>query len=144
MLNDDENTWSCSVGITFLCAFQEPNKLLQPVDKTLKTMAIEFAEYQVSIRLILYPLDNHYILNGEVYVDQDSCWLLSLLCIRFSNYLSSWNVPGLRGFIYHYPVIYRYCFYLSHPQNNWRAGILSNLAISTFVILFWFVFLIIF
>lgn len=28
---------------------QEPNKLLQPTDKTLKTMAIEFAEYQVNI-----------------------------------------------------------------------------------------------
>lgn len=29
--------------------FQEANKLLQPADKTLKTMAIEFAEYQVSL-----------------------------------------------------------------------------------------------
>ena len=31
----------------FFIEFQEPHKLLQPVDKTLKTMAIEFAEYQV-------------------------------------------------------------------------------------------------
>ena len=31
-----------------MCDFQEAHKLLQPVDKTLKTMALEFAEYQVS------------------------------------------------------------------------------------------------
>ncbi|MFS7977709.1 putative sec23/Sec24, trunk domain, von Willebrand factor A-like domain superfamily [Helianthus anomalus] len=33
--------------------FHEPHKLLQPVDKTLKTMAIEFAEYQVSVDVFL-------------------------------------------------------------------------------------------
>ncbi|XP_071700690.1 protein transport protein SEC24 C-like [Rutidosis leptorrhynchoides] len=32
---------------------KEPHKLLQPVDKTLKTMAIEFAEYQVSVDVFL-------------------------------------------------------------------------------------------
>ena len=32
----------------FPTRFQEAHKLLQPADKTLKTMAIEFAEYQVS------------------------------------------------------------------------------------------------
>ncbi|KAI3495742.1 hypothetical protein L1887_38088 [Cichorium endivia] len=32
---------------------KEPNKLLQPVDKTLKTMAIEFAEYQVSVDIFI-------------------------------------------------------------------------------------------
>ncbi|KAI3709656.1 hypothetical protein L2E82_39422 [Cichorium intybus] len=32
---------------------EEPNKLLQPVDKTLKTMAIEFAEYQVSVDIFI-------------------------------------------------------------------------------------------
>ncbi|KAI3801197.1 hypothetical protein L1987_29301 [Smallanthus sonchifolius] len=32
---------------------KEPHKLLQPVDNTLKTMAIEFAEYQVSVDLFL-------------------------------------------------------------------------------------------
>ncbi|KAL6185224.1 hypothetical protein ACLB2K_041358 [Fragaria x ananassa] len=31
----------------------EPTKLLQPVDKTLKTMAIEFAEYQVCVDLFI-------------------------------------------------------------------------------------------
>lgn len=31
----------------FLVKFQEAHKLLQPADKNLKTMAIEFAEYQV-------------------------------------------------------------------------------------------------
>ncbi|KAL9170073.1 hypothetical protein ABFS82_04G120100 [Erythranthe guttata] len=34
-------------------AEKEANKLLQPVDKTLKTMAIEFAEYQVSVDLFI-------------------------------------------------------------------------------------------
>lgn len=33
----------------YVFQFQEANKLLQPADKTLKTMAIEFAEYQVSL-----------------------------------------------------------------------------------------------
>ncbi|XP_076896769.1 protein transport protein SEC24 B-like [Bidens hawaiensis] len=32
---------------------KEPHKLLQPVDNTLKTMAIEFAEYQVSVDVFL-------------------------------------------------------------------------------------------
>ncbi|KAL4571843.1 hypothetical protein LXL04_018608 [Taraxacum kok-saghyz] len=32
---------------------KEPHKLLQPVDKTLKTMAIEFAEYQVSVDVFI-------------------------------------------------------------------------------------------
>ncbi|XP_076918795.1 protein transport protein SEC24 C-like [Bidens hawaiensis] len=32
---------------------KEPHKLLQPVDKTFKTMAIEFAEYQVSVDVFL-------------------------------------------------------------------------------------------
>ncbi|XP_050372274.1 protein transport protein Sec24-like At4g32640 [Argentina anserina] len=32
---------------------KEPNKLLQPVDKTLKTLAIEFAEYQVCVDLFI-------------------------------------------------------------------------------------------
>ncbi|KAI3694411.1 hypothetical protein L1987_77376 [Smallanthus sonchifolius] len=32
---------------------KEPHKLLQPVDKTYKTMAIEFAEYQVSVDVFL-------------------------------------------------------------------------------------------
>lgn len=30
--------------------FQEAHKLLQPADKTLKAMAIEFAEYQVNFK----------------------------------------------------------------------------------------------
>ncbi|PRQ36896.1 putative von Willebrand factor, type A, Zinc finger, Sec23/Sec24-type, sec23/Sec24, trunk [Rosa chinensis] len=34
-------------------AEKEPNKLLQPVDKTLKTLAIEFAEYQVCVDLFI-------------------------------------------------------------------------------------------
>ncbi|GJW98355.1 transport protein Sec24-like protein [Tanacetum coccineum] len=32
---------------------KEPHKLLQPADKTLKTMAIEFAEYQVSVDVFI-------------------------------------------------------------------------------------------
>jgi len=36
-----------------LCALQEAHKLLQPVDKTLKTMALEFAEYQVCVDVFL-------------------------------------------------------------------------------------------
>ncbi|XP_052621536.1 protein transport protein Sec24-like CEF [Lactuca sativa] len=32
---------------------KEPHKLLQPVDRTLKTMAIEFAEYQVSVDVFI-------------------------------------------------------------------------------------------
>lgn len=35
---------------------QEPHKLLQPVDKTMKTLAIEFAEYQVK----LSPISNFF------------------------------------------------------------------------------------
>lgn len=33
-------------------AFQEAHKLLQPADKTLKALAIEFAEYQVNFLVI--------------------------------------------------------------------------------------------
>lgn len=36
----------------FIYEIQEAHKLLQPSDKILKTMAIEFAEYQVSL---LFP-----------------------------------------------------------------------------------------
>jgi hypothetical protein len=36
-----------SVDVIIMCDSQEPHKLLQPVDKTLKAMAVEFAEYQV-------------------------------------------------------------------------------------------------
>ncbi|GKB82510.1 transport protein Sec24-like protein, partial [Tanacetum coccineum] len=51
-----------SVGIAALSAREaegrtnisaEPHKLLQPADKTLKTMAIEFAEYQVSVDVFI-------------------------------------------------------------------------------------------
>lgn len=53
MLNDDENTWFVVLELLFYhLKLQEPNKLLQPTDKTLKTMAIEFAEYQVNILVI--------------------------------------------------------------------------------------------
>lgn len=37
---------------------QEAHKLLQPADKTLKTMAIEFAEYQVSYIKSLWKNDS--------------------------------------------------------------------------------------
>lgn len=33
----------------FIIVSQEAHKLLQPSDKTLKTMAVEFAEYQVNL-----------------------------------------------------------------------------------------------
>jgi len=37
----------CSIKtLIILCDSQEAHKLLQPVDNTLKTMALEFAEYQ--------------------------------------------------------------------------------------------------
>lgn len=39
---------SFSMQYRIVLFFQEAHKLLQPVDKTLKTMAIEFAEYQVT------------------------------------------------------------------------------------------------
>lgn len=44
--------WS---NISFV-GFQETHKLLQPADKTLKAMAIEFAEYQVKSWVIFYFL----------------------------------------------------------------------------------------
>lgn len=37
----------------FITLFQEAHKLLQPADKTLKTMAIELAEYQVTRQLLV-------------------------------------------------------------------------------------------
>ncbi|PHT80468.1 Protein transport protein-like [Capsicum annuum] len=37
----------------YIFQFQEANKLLQPADKNLKTMAIEFAEYQVCVDVFL-------------------------------------------------------------------------------------------
>ncbi|KAF5779177.1 putative sec23/Sec24, trunk domain, von Willebrand factor A-like domain superfamily [Helianthus annuus] len=41
-------------GRTYICAGEkELHKLLQPVDETLKTMAIEFAKYQVSVDVFL-------------------------------------------------------------------------------------------
>ena len=48
----------------FITLFQEAHKLLQPADKTLKTMAIEFAEYQVKQLVLLwfwlgYDLSTH-------------------------------------------------------------------------------------
>lgn len=44
------------VRAKFITWFQEAHKLLQPLDKTLKTMAIEFAEYQVSYTIFLYQV----------------------------------------------------------------------------------------
>ncbi|MFS7953286.1 hypothetical protein Hanom_Chr07g00616751 [Helianthus anomalus] len=40
-------TFNLTLKVTFTSNFQEPHKLTQPIDKTLKTMAIEFAEYHV-------------------------------------------------------------------------------------------------
>ncbi|KVH93970.1 Gelsolin domain-containing protein [Cynara cardunculus var. scolymus] len=59
------NNFLPSVGIAALSAREaegrtnisagdkEPHRLLQPVDKTMKTMAIEFAEYQVSVDVFI-------------------------------------------------------------------------------------------
>ncbi|MFS7961123.1 putative sec23/Sec24, trunk domain, von Willebrand factor A-like domain superfamily [Helianthus anomalus] len=46
-------TFNLTYKVTFISNIQEPHKLPQPVDKTLKTMAIEFAEYQVSVNVFL-------------------------------------------------------------------------------------------
>ncbi|KAJ0848020.1 hypothetical protein HanPSC8_Chr13g0552271 [Helianthus annuus] len=40
-------TFNLPLKVTLISNFQEPQKVLQPVDKTLKTMATEFAGYQV-------------------------------------------------------------------------------------------------
>lgn len=40
----------------FFIGLQEAHKLLQPADKILKEMAIEFAEYQVVFLLIIFPI----------------------------------------------------------------------------------------
>ena len=41
----------------FPTGFQEAHKLLQPADKTLKTMAIDFAEYQVNFNFFSVDYD---------------------------------------------------------------------------------------
>ena len=46
----------------FPTGFQEAHKLLQPVDKTLKTMAIEFAEFQVYSNFISLECDKGFMI----------------------------------------------------------------------------------
>ncbi|MFS8009445.1 hypothetical protein Hanom_Chr14g01284851 [Helianthus anomalus] len=58
-------TFNLTLKVTFISNFQEPHKLLQPVDKTLKTMAIEllstrsqsmyFLLLKVMLTLLPYP-----------------------------------------------------------------------------------------
>lgn len=53
--------WDRIVNLTcndVLTQFQEAHKLLQPADKTLKSMAIEFAEFQVRYQ-ILHKFEFH-------------------------------------------------------------------------------------
>ncbi|MFS8033511.1 putative sec23/Sec24, trunk domain, von Willebrand factor A-like domain superfamily [Helianthus anomalus] len=56
-------------GRTYICAGEkEPHKLLQPVDKTLKTMAIVYAEYQ------MYYYHPFYGLFGPAKLYNDLRW----------------------------------------------------------------------
>lgn len=55
--------------------YQEAHKLLQPADKTLRTMAIEFAEYQVpidpmwGINQLCFGLHINHLLCSTLLVD---------------------------------------------------------------------------
>ncbi|KAM0023970.1 hypothetical protein Hdeb2414_s0022g00610371 [Helianthus debilis subsp. tardiflorus] len=61
-------TFNLTFKVTFISNFQETQKLLQPVDKTRKTMAIEFAEYQ------MYYYHPFYALSDPAKLYNDLRW----------------------------------------------------------------------
>lgn len=91
--------------------FQETHKLLQPADKVLKTMAIEFAEYQVRSAVVAS-------LVMDISVNHELIWDLYLsvliLCLL--------TLSGLCWFVHYNSIICRHCFYICHSKNYGRPG----------------------
>lgn len=111
--NRFQRTLMCCVG------FQEAHKLLQPMDKSFKTMAIEFAEYQVCCFLSV---------GNMFWVYREFILIIEVSVILIVHWLS-----GLCGYLHHCPGICRHCLHLCCPWNYWRAGI-SKLVLSLILV----------
>lgn len=74
--------------------------MLQPADKTLKTMAIEFAEYQVNLGILFLSYETCGGVSDLIYV------LLSGLC----------------RLIRHNPKLCGYCLLVCDSQDYWWTG----------------------
>jgi hypothetical protein len=91
--------------IFFPTGFQEAHKLLQPADKTLKTMAIEFAEFQVNF--------NFFSIDCNKDSDNKFCQLTLV-----TGYSSEWAYFIWANCYYH--DISRFVLmYLLLPRRMW-------------------------
>ncbi|KAF7064238.1 hypothetical protein CFC21_070608 [Triticum aestivum] len=70
---------------------KEAHKLLQPVDKTLKTMALEFAEYQVCVDVFLTTQSYTDVASISVVPSTTGGWVCLSSIVR-------WNITRPQGF----------------------------------------------
>ena len=116
--------------LAFLFQYQEPHKLLQPMDKTLQNMATEFAEFQVTLNYLsrtktmsakYYHRIRLAIVTNYIFV------LIMHLTLTFS---------GLCWLVHHNSNICRCCFSLCCSKNHRRAGMLLDIWIQNILYLY--------